>query len=99
MKTLFIALFSVVTLYFNQETETVIATFTGYSEGTYYFEDDDELMHSFEALSTDAAAKFDLTSTTYIGKKFNITFTVTSAVNEEDEDYDILEITSLDLLQ
>ena len=99
MKTIFIALFTVVTLAFNLQTETVTATFTGYSDGTFYFEDADELTHSFEAMSEAAATQYDLTTDAYQGKTFKVTFTTASEINEDDEEYDVLSITALELVK
>jgi len=99
MKTVFIALFTVVTLAFNLQTDTVNATFTGYSEGTFYFEDEDELTHTFDAMSDAVAEQFDLTTAVHQGKMFKVTYTTVSELNEDNEEYDVLSITALELIK
>ncbi|AEE18249.1 hypothetical protein JM84_1422 [Dokdonia sp. Hel_I_63] len=100
MKTMFIALFTVVTLALNvQTTDSVTATFTGYAEGTFYFEDADELTHSFDAMSDAAAKQFDLTTEAFQGQMFKVTYTTTSEINEDDEEYEVLSITALELIK
>ena len=99
MKTIFIALFTVVTIALNVQTDNVTATFTGYSDGTFYFEDADELTHSFDAISEDAAKQYDLTTDAYQGKTFKISFTSASEINEDDEEYEVFSITALELVK
>lgn len=99
MKTLFFTLFTGITLFLNVETETITATFTGYSEDTYYFEDSDELVHSFETLNEAVAKQYDLTTDAYKGKVFKVTYTMTTEVNEDDEEYDSFTIIALELIK
>ena len=99
MKTIFIALFTVVTIALNVQTDNVTATFTGYSDGTFYFEDADELTHSFDAISEAAAKQYDLTTDAYQGKTFKISFTSASEINEDDEEYEVFSITALELVK
>ncbi|ANH61505.1 hypothetical protein [Dokdonia donghaensis] len=99
MKTLFIALFTLTTIAYNTTSETVTATFTGYSDETYYFTDSDDLTYAFESISAKAAQEFDLTQDTYKGQQFKITFTTSTELNEDDEEYDMLSITALELVK
>ncbi len=99
MKTIFIALFTAVTLALNLQTDNVTATFTGYADGSYYFVDADELTHSFDTISETAATQYDLTTDAYKGKTFKVSFTSTTEVNEDDEEYEVLSITALELIK
>ncbi len=98
MKTLFIALFAFINISVNVTTETVEATYDGFEEETYYFSDEDEITHSFDSVSKEAASQYDLMDATYKGKKFKITYVTTTEVNEDDEEYDAHHITELEML-
>lgn len=102
MKTLFITLFTVVTLALNVQTttETMTATFTGFSEGTFYFEDSDELVHTFDYIDVEPTKKYNLLrDKSFEGKIFKVTYKSTESVNEEGEDYTVNAVTDLELIR
>ncbi len=99
MKTMLITLFALISLSTAVETETIIATYDGMEEGTYYFTDEDELVHSFDLVNDGVLANFDLTTEAYLGKTFKVTFDTLSEINEDDEEYDSHVITKLELVK
>ncbi len=98
MKTFFITLFSLVLIGSNPTIETITATFTGHSEGTYYFEDEDELTYAFDSMSETALEQFDLTLEDYKGKEFKVTYISSTDVNDDDDEFEVLSITGLELI-
>ncbi|TVZ50901.1 hypothetical protein [Dokdonia sp. Hel_I_53] len=99
MKTFLITLFSLFIIGSNSITETITATYSGYSEGTYYFEDEDGLIYSFESISESVSQEFDLVSESFEGKKFKVSYSSEMQINEDDEEYEVLSITALELLK
>lgn len=98
MKLIFITLFTIFTST-NQEVEKLTAIYVGHSDGIFYFEDADEVEHSFELSSEKIAQKYDLTGDSNKGKEFNVTYSITTQVDEYDDEYEIYVITSLDLVE
>ena len=99
MKTFCITLFSLLLTGLNPTTETINATFTGFVDGYYYFEDEDELVYSFESIKEPAALKYDLMDDSHKGKVFKITYTVSTELNDDDEEYDVLSIDDIELIK
>ena len=82
-----------------QGTATVKATFDGYTEGIYSFSEDDELLYEFQKIEDDASTKYDLTDDQYIGKIFNVTYTIETEVDDDDEEYLVYIIVDLKLVE
>lgn len=93
MKTLLI-LVSVVTslLVTNlQENKTVNATFNGAEDNVYYFTDQEDARHLFQGISEDALKKYDLNSEDFKSKKFKITYSIKTEVEESMDDSEMAE--------
>lgn len=98
MKTIFMALMVTATTMMYQ-TEVLEATFLGYEDETYYFEDATEKQHTFSDIEPDALKSFDLRKKEFEGKKFKITYSIETEIDEYDEESDILKIASLELMK
>ncbi|RMB60888.1 hypothetical protein EAX61_05230 [Dokdonia sinensis] len=99
MKTLFITIFALISLSAPVETETITAVYDGMEEGTYYFTDEDELVHSFDMVTDGVLTTYDLDSDAFHGKKFKVTYNTMTEINEDDEEYDMHVITKLELIK
>ncbi|WP_452221249.1 hypothetical protein [Lacinutrix salivirga] len=107
MKTLLIlfSLAGIILVSNNQDSKTLHATFSGVEDGVYYFQDENDSKHLFQEVHEDALKKYDLSSETFKGKTFKITYTVKTdlgEINEEDElgdDIEIHHILDLELLE
>ena len=101
MKTLFILLLVWITtmssIERDQQTATIKATFDGYTEGVYSFTENDELLYEFQKIEDAASMKYDLTDDQYIGKNFNVTYTIETEVDNDDEEYQVYSIVDLKL--
>lgn len=75
---------------------TVIGTYDGFDDDMYSFiisnGDDDEESLFFDYVNDDVLAAFDLQSQKLVGKKFQVTYTETIEI-EEDEDGEEVEYT------
>jgi len=72
-----------------QDTETITATYLGYDNGTYNFsyqEDGEEYEIYFDAISSEAKKQIDLDKKSYIGKVFEVTYIISSEIEESDDD-------------
>lgn len=99
MKTIFITLFALVSLSTTIETETITAVYDGLEEGTYYFTDEEELVHSFDMVTDGVLTTYDLGSDAFHGKTFKVTYNTVTEINEDDEEYDMHVITKLELVK
>jgi len=103
MKTLGILLFvwitSIGSIEKDQETVTIQATFDGYTEGIYSFTENDELLYEFQKIEDAASTKYDLTEDQYIGKTFNVTYTIETEIDNDDEEYQVYSIVDLKLVE
>lgn len=100
MKALFItllALISLVGLETNQDKITMKATFDGYEDETFYFTDEEESSYEFQKIDPVAIKKYDLNDDKFKGKKFEVTYTIETDLDENDDEYTIYTI--LDLKQ
>lgn len=98
MKTIFMALFVTATTMMYQ-TEVLEATLIGYEDETFYFEDVTEKQYTFSDIEPEALKSFDLRKKEFEGKKFKITYSIDTEIDEYDEEYEILTITSLELIK
>ena len=101
MKTLIIALFtfiSFVGLEINQEKITVQATFDEYEDETYYFSDEKEGAFEFQKVDEVASKKFDLKDEKFKGKKFKVTYTTETDLDENDDEFTLFIILDLELI-
>ncbi len=77
----------------------IIAVYSGIEDGAYTFtfkdEDGEENTKSFEKISKEAAKMFNLTTKTFIGKTFEITFSTDNVLDDEDIMSSIRTIISL----
>lgn len=98
MKTLFMLLFTVSTIFTGineiQESETVTATYMGTQDGQYYFASGDEKM-AFQAVDSKVAAVVDLSDAALKGQSFTVTYTVEESENEEGEVTEVKTITGI----
>lgn len=101
MKTIFLMFLSLATLLEVPTTQESIveATFNGYVEDLYDFTDADGSTYGFAEIEPSAAQKYDLDSTDSVGKLFRVTYKVDTAIDEDEEEYDILVIVDLKVLE
>lgn len=99
MKTLIIALFVGLSMVQEPEVFTLEATFIEYEDDTFYFEDKDEKQYAFSSQNEDSKKQFDLTKIDFEDKKFKIKYVVETEVDDEDEEYEVFKIISLELLK
>lgn len=102
MKTLLISfmfLSSLMPINSSQETERMTATFENYEDGVYYFIDKDGYSNGFHHISDEAKNAFDLTTETFIGKKFLITYTNETEMDELNEEINVNTISALKLIE
>ncbi|RDY61124.1 hypothetical protein [Flagellimonas nanhaiensis] len=81
-----------------QEEFIVEATYIGIEEGAYTFVDDDGLEYEFSDIDIKASKKYDLDSNKFLGRKFQVTYWMETEIGENDEEYDVYIIVSLDLV-
>ncbi|MBU2938580.1 hypothetical protein KO494_03410 [Lacinutrix sp. C3R15] len=98
MKTLLIAFFALSTFISIQDTETIYATFDGMENEVYYFSDEADTTHVFDAIADEAAKKFDLTNERFNGKTFKITYSTETIMDEMDDQIEVLTIENLEIL-
>ena len=100
MKTLLIAFFVLGSISFTsiQDKTTITATFDGIENEAYYFSDDADTMHVFDAISEEATKKFDLTNEKYNGQSFKITYVTESIMDEMENTMEVLTIEDLEIL-
>ncbi|KPM33076.1 Hypothetical protein I595_1503 [Croceitalea dokdonensis DOKDO 023] len=99
MKTLLIALSTILAVATTQEVETITATFNGYEDGIFYFEDSEGYNLEFEQIDDKALQKFDLVSEDFNGKTFKISYTSETDLDEEGEEISISKIVDLKLIK
>lgn len=98
MKSILIVLFVAITSFtttYGQDTENMNGTYEGYIDGMYVFTDSDGYKAEFTNVTNEISTKFDLTSDTYVGKQFMVTFTVETELDEDDEDIQVSTIIDL----
>lgn len=78
-----------------QETEKMTATFESFEDGVYYFNDSDGFSNGFHHISDEAKKAYDLTATTYVGKKFLITYSNETEMDEANEEINVNTIVAL----
>lgn len=78
--------------------EKTIATFEEFKDGVSYFIDKDGYSVEFEKIDNSVLEKFDLKSTEFKGKEFEISYTTETDVDDEDEEISISKIVALKLL-
>lgn len=101
MKTLlisFMLLSPLMTFNSIQETEKMTATFENYEDGVYYFIDKDGFSNGFHHITAEPNEAYDLTTKTFIGKTFLITYTNETEMDELDEEINVNTIVSLKLM-
>ncbi|WP_452229873.1 MULTISPECIES: hypothetical protein [unclassified Lacinutrix] len=100
MKTLCIALFTLVSFSFTstQDKTTVTAIFDGIENEVYYFSDDADTTHIFDTMSEEAIQKFDLSNEKYNGQTFKITYTTENIMDEMENNMEVLTIIDLEIL-
>jgi len=99
MKTLLIALIVLVSIAATtQDKTTVKATFDGLENEVYYFSDNAETTHAFDAINEEANKKFDLTNEKFKGQLFNITYTTESITDDMENKIEVLTIVDLEIL-
>ena len=79
----------------SSETETIIGTYNGYDNGTYNFsynDDGEDYEISFDELSPEAQKMYDLESDSFIGKRFEITYTSSSEDEEDTDDEETISV-------
>ncbi|MDC6362919.1 MULTISPECIES: hypothetical protein [Flavobacteriaceae] len=101
MKTIFFMFLSLTALMGKPtiQDSVVEATFNGYVDEMYEFTDADGSTYGFAEIEASAAQKYDLDSTDLVGKLFRVTYKMDTAVDEEDEEYDIYVIVDLKVLE
>lgn len=100
MKTLFISLLAIISLVgleTNQDQITIKATFDEYEDETFYFTYEEETSYEFQEIDPVASNKYDLKDDKFKGKKFEVTYSVKTDLDENDDEYTIYTI--LDLKQ
>jgi hypothetical protein len=100
MKTLFITLFAFISLnglQTNQDKITVNATFDGYEDETYYFTDEEDGVYEFQKIDSVASSKYDLQNAKFKGEKFEVTYTIETDLDENDDEYSLYTILDLKL--
>ena len=98
MKTLWIILFTLVSFSSMQEKTTVTAIFDGIENEVYYFSDDADETHIFDAMTEEAIKKFDLSNKKYNGQTFKITYTSETIMDEMENNMEVLTIVDLEIL-
>ena len=100
MKTLLIAIFVIGSFSFTsiQDKTTVSAIFDGIENETYYFSDDADTAHVFDAISDEAIKKFDLNNEKYNGQTFKITYSTETIMDEMENKMEVLTIEDLEIL-
>jgi len=98
MKTLWIALFTLVSFSNIQEKTTITAIFDGIENEVYYFSDDADVTHIFDTISEEAIKKFDLSNEKYNGQTFKITYTSETIMDEMENNMEVLTIVDLEIL-
>ncbi|TCK66914.1 hypothetical protein DFQ05_2200 [Winogradskyella wandonensis] len=99
MKALFIAIFVGFSLLQEPEVFTLEATFIEYEDETFYFEDKDEKQYAFSSQNEVSKNQFDLTKGDFANKKFKIKYVVETEMDDDDEEYEVFKIISLELLK
>ena len=84
-------------LQYNQETETLEATFVEYADDTYYFTDKDDDSHEFQQINKSVLDTYYLKDDLYKGKNFVITYKTETEQDEEGDDFFVDIITGLEL--
>lgn len=87
----------------NLPEDTLIGVYDGHEDYGYNFiitdEDDEERMVTFQNAAESVSKKFDLSSETLIGKKFEVTYTSEMDIVKDDDGYEeeveLLTITAL----
>ncbi|APQ18065.1 hypothetical protein [Maribacter hydrothermalis] len=100
MKSILIVLFVAITSFtttYGQNTETMNGTYEGYIDEMYVFTDSDGYRAEFTNVSNEISTKFELTSDTYVGRQFMITFTVDTELDEDEEEIQISTIVNLEM--
>ena len=81
-----------------QDADLVVeATYNGYMGGNYTFVDADGSVYEFSEIDSEAAKKYDLDAEDFVGKDFTVTYTIDTAFDENDDEYDIYVIVDLEL--
>ena len=102
MKTVFIIFMALgisVSVPVKQEEFIIEATYIGMEEGIYTFIDDNELEYEFSDIDIKASKKYNLDSDKFVGKKFEVTYWMDAETDENNEEYDVFMIVSLDLIK
>ncbi|CAL2078729.1 hypothetical protein [Tenacibaculum sp. 190524A02b] len=99
MKTVLLALFSIImfTTSYGQESKILTATFDGHEDGVYYFSDNDD-DYSFEKIEPEAVKAFDLKNNSFLNKTFKVAYKTEEEEDEFGNKYDILIIIKLDTI-
>jgi hypothetical protein len=89
MKTIFIVLFTVGAFFTNeveaQKAESIMATFMGVEEGTYYFSQGEETL-AFQEVDEKVLKVFNLDDDSLKNQVFKVTYTFAEDVDEESGD-------------
>jgi hypothetical protein len=102
MKTLlisFLFLSALMPMNSTQETEKMSATFESYEDGVYYFIDKDGYSNGFHHIEEEASKAYDLTTKNFIGKKFLITYTNETEMDDLNEEINVNTILVLKLIE
>jgi hypothetical protein len=98
MKTLLIAFFTLVSFTSIQDKKTITATFDGIENEAFYFSDDTDTVHVFDAISDETSKKFDLKNEKFIGQNFKISYSTETILDEMDNKMEVLTIEDLEIL-
>lgn len=102
MKTLLVLLFAITSMSTTvptQETETVKATFTEYTDGIYYFKDKNDYSMEFENIEEKVLVQYDLKGGELKGKVFMISYTTDTEEDEEGDEIGINTIIGLKIAE
>ncbi|WP_111684552.1 hypothetical protein [Winogradskyella tangerina] len=96
-----LALVTIVSSDFKQETKLLTATYDGFEDGIFYFTDsvDEDETYEFEKIEDGVLKTFDLKDKKFEGKTFNISYTIETKTDETEDEYEIWTIVKLELVK